>query len=97
MNFSTLIKKPSAYLPIVMSLTALTLVLVCLATFGIIHETDEGIAAHIWQLLMGAQAPIVVFFAIRWLPQAPRQVLCILALQAGAAFVSFAPVFFFNL
>jgi hypothetical protein len=97
MSFRTMIKKPSAFLPVAMSFSALITVLVYLAIFGVVRETDEGTAAHIWQLLMGAQVPIVVFFAIRWLPKAPRQTLYILALQAGAALAALAPVYFLNL
>jgi hypothetical protein len=97
MRFSTLIKKPSAFLPIAMSLAALATVLVYLVMFGVVHETDEGTAAHIWQLLMAAQLPIVVFFAIRWLPRAPRQALYVLALQACAGLAALAPVYFLKL
>ena len=34
------------------------------AIFGIVHEADEGAAAHIFQLLMATQLPLVAFFAI---------------------------------
>jgi len=54
-----------------MSLFALSMVLVHFAIFGIVEETDEGTAAHIFQLLMVVQIPIVAFFAIKWLPFAP--------------------------
>jgi len=67
------------------------------AMFGAVREADEGTAAHIWQILMAAQVPIVTFFAIKWLPRAPRQALHILALQVGAALAALAPVFFLNL
>jgi hypothetical protein len=97
MNVRTVVKQPSAFLPIAMSFAALATVLVTVAMFGVVHEPDEGTAAHIWQLLMAAQVPIVAFFAIRWLPRAPRQALCILALQAGAALAAMAPVFFLKL
>jgi hypothetical protein len=46
---------------------------------------------------MAAQIPIVVFFAVRWLPRTPRQALLVLALQGGAALAALAPVFFLNL
>jgi len=62
--------------------------------FGVVHEADEGTAAHIFQILMVAQVPVVAFFAINWLPRTPRQALNVLALQAGAAFAAFAAVFF---
>ena len=93
MNVPTL-KQPSALLPLAMSLAALAMVLGHAAIFGVIHEADEGTAAHIFQLLMAAQVPVVAFFAIKWLPRAPRQTLQVLALQAGAALAAIAAVFF---
>jgi hypothetical protein len=80
-----------------MSFVALALVLGHVAIFGVVHEADEGTPAHIFQLLMAGQVPIVAFFAIKWLPQAPRQALQVLALQAGAGLAALAPVFFFHL
>jgi len=96
MNLSTL-KKPSAFLPLAMSFAALATVLVHVAMFGVAREADEGTAAHIWQILMAAQIPIVAFFAIKWLPRTPREALLVLALQGGAALAALAPVFFLNL
>jgi len=75
-----------------MSFTALTIVLVHLALFGVTHETDEGAAAHVWQLLMAGQMPVMVFFMIRRLPQAPQAALWVLALQLAAALAVIAPV-----
>jgi hypothetical protein len=43
---------------------------------------------------MAAQVPIVAFFAIKWLPQAPSPTLYVLALQAGAGLAACAAVFF---
>ena len=77
-----------------MSVAALALVLVHAARFGVVHEADEGTSAHLFQILMAAQVPIVAFFALKWLPRAPRQALVVLALQAGAALAAFAGVFF---
>ena len=62
-----------------------------------VREADEGAAAHIFQLLIVAQVPVGAFFAIKWLPQAPRQALLVLALQACAVLAAFAPVYYFNL
>lgn len=97
MKFSTVIKQPSAFLPIAMSLAVLATLLVSLATSGIVRESDEGAVAHIFQLLMAAQAPIVVYFAITWLPRAPRQALSVLGLQTVAALAALAPVFLLKL
>jgi hypothetical protein len=92
-----MLRRPSAFLPIAMSLGALATVLLYLARFGVVHEADEGTAAHIWQLLMAAQLPIIAFFAITSLPRAPKQALPVLALQAGAVFAALAPVFLLKL
>jgi hypothetical protein len=96
MNIS-IMKKPSAFLPLAMSFAALATVLVHVAMFGVAREADEGTAAHIWQILMAAQIPIVAFFGIKWLPRTPRQALLVLTLQGGAALAALAPVFFLNL
>lgn len=97
MKFSSLLRKPSAFLPVGMSLAALATVLVHIILFGTARQADEGTAAHIFQLLMVVQVPIVAFFAIRWLPRFPRQALLVLALQAAAGLAALAPVFFFKL
>ena len=97
MNFSTMIKKRSAFLPVAMSFAALATVLSHVIIFGVVREADEGAAAHIFQLLMITEVPIVAFFAIKWLPAYPRQALQVLALQAGAALAALAPVFFLKL
>jgi len=97
MTVSEMIRRPSAFLPVIMSIGALATVLVYLARFGVVHEPDEGTAAHIWQLLMAAQVPIIVFFAIKWLPQAPKQALQLLALQLAAVLAALAPVFILKL
>src|SRR5437588_8793233 len=90
--FSTL-RHPSAFLPIAMSLLAVGVVGIQIALFGTARQPDEGTAAHLWQLLMAGQLPIILLFAIRWLPQSPRYALLILALQAGAAVAALAPVY----
>ena len=93
MNSVPVLKHPSAFLPVAMSLGALATVLVYLTLNGPAPQADEGAAAHVWQLLMAAQGPIIVFFACKWVPQAPRQAVPILALQVGAALAAMAPVF----
>ena len=90
----SLLKRPSAYLPLIMSAAGLTLVLVHAARYGIVHEADEGTSAHLFQILMVAQVPIVAFFAITWLPQSPKPALLVLALQAVAGVAAFAAVYF---
>ena len=89
----SLIKQPSAYLPLAMSLAALTLVLGHALVYGVVHEADEGTAAHVWQILMAAQLPIVAYFILKWLPRRPRESLQILALLAGTWLANFAAVY----
>ena len=91
-----MIKRPSAFGPVVMSLAALAVVVVHIIMSGTGRQADEGTAAHLWQLLMAAQIPIVAFFAIRWLPQSPRFALLVLALQTVAALAALAPVYLLN-
>lgn len=91
---ASLILLPSALLPLIMSGVALAIVLGHAAIYGIVHEADEGTAAHLFQLLIAAQVPLVAFFAIKWLPRAGTQALRLLALQAGAVLAAFASVFF---
>jgi hypothetical protein len=80
-----------------MSLTALAVVVVHIAVFGTAREADEGAVAHIWQLLMAGQIPVLAFFAFKWLPRDPKPALYVLALQAGAALASLTPVYLLNL
>ena len=96
-SFGALTKMPSAFVPVAMSFVALAFLLGHIAIFGVVHEADEGTAAHVWQLLMAAQLPIIAFFAIKWLPRATKYALLVLALQAGAAIASIAPVIFLEL
>lgn len=87
------LKQPSAWLPLTMSLAALAVVIGYIARFGTARQTDEGLAAHLWQLLMAAQLPIIAFFAIMYLPQKPKQAVLVLALQIVAVLAACAPVF----
>ena len=92
-SFPDTLRHPSAFFPIAMSLLAVGVVLTHLVFFGTARQPDEGTAAHVWQLLMAGQLPIILFFAIRWLPQARRYALLVLALQAAAAVAALAPVY----
>jgi len=97
LRMKLLLKNPSAFLPLAMSLAALATVLLHVAFFGTARQADEGTAAHIWQILMAGQIPIIALFGIKWLPRAPRQALLVLSLQAGAVLAALAPVFILNL
>ena len=96
MNIS-LVKQVSGWLPIAMSVAAFALLLGHIAFVGTAREPDEEATAHIWQLLMAVQFPVVAFFALKWLPRTPKEALPVLALQVGAALVAMAPVYFLGL
>ncbi len=84
MTFGTLIRQPTGYLPVAMSLGALAMVSWFVAAHGVVHQSDEGAQAHLWQLLVAGQVPLIAYFAFRWLPIATRPALVVLALQAAA-------------
>jgi DNA-binding CsgD family transcriptional regulator len=88
-----ILKIPSAFLPLAMSFGALATVIIYVAMFGTARQADEGTAAHIWQVLMAGQIPIILFFAIKWLPRTPKQALLVLVLQGSAALMALAPVY----
>jgi len=93
---TALIRRPSAFLPVAMSTAALALLVGYILMFGTARQQDEGTAAHLWQLLMAGQMPVIGYFAIRWLPTEPKRALPILALQIAAAFAAAFPVFYFG-
>lgn len=82
----SLLRRPSAWVPIAISLAALAFIVVYVAVAGISREpgADEGAPARIFQMLMLAQLPIIAWFALSCLPKRPKQALVILALQAAA-------------
>ena len=88
---SGLFGRPSALLPIAMSV----LVLITMALFlpTELHYRDEGVAAHLFQLLMPLQVPIIAFFALKWLPRRRADALKVLAVQLGMAALPFSIVF----
>ena len=68
-----LLKRPTAFIPIAMSVTALSIVLGYAVMFGVARQADEGTAAHIWQLLMAGQLPMIAFFVFKWFRAQPKQ------------------------
>ena len=94
------LKHPSALIPIGMSCAALAVTVGYLLTFGVAAakgQPDEGTPAHIFQLLIAGQVPVIAFFAAKWLPRAPRQSVIVLLLQLGAALAAMSPVYWFGL
>jgi hypothetical protein len=92
MNISST-RQPIALIPIAMSIAALATVLGHVVMVGTAPQPDEGAAAHVWQLLMAGQVPVVLFYALKWLPRSPGTALQVLAAQIGAALAALAPVY----
>ena len=84
MTVRAMMRQPTGYLPIAMSVGALAMVVWFVAVHGVVHQPDEGAQAHLWQLLVAGQVPLIAYFAFRWLPEAMRPALVVLALQVAA-------------
>jgi hypothetical protein len=94
----SMFRNASAAIPLGMSAGAFAMVLIHLLCFSAAPAaTDEGTAAHLFQLLLAGQAPFVGFFALKWLPRKPAEAMLVIAVQAAAAMVALAPVIFFDL
>lgn len=91
-----LLKRPTALVPVVMSIAALSIVLGYAVIFGVARQADEGSAAHMWQLLMAGQLPFIAYFLFKWLPTQPKQALFVFALQICAALAAMFPVWWFR-
>ena len=84
MTVWSLMRQPTGFLPVAMSFAALAMIVWFVAVHGVVHQPDEGAQAHLWQLLVAGQVPLIAYFALRWLPIASREALVVLALQAVA-------------
>jgi hypothetical protein len=59
---------------------------------GIVRH-DEGVAAHIWQLLMVLQVAAILLFAALWLPRDPKRAGVMLALQMLGLVAACVPLY----
>jgi len=95
-----MLKRPSAWVPIALSLGMLVFILTYLALYGVSSpdpNADEGTSAHLFQLWLMLEVLLVAFFALTWLPRAPKQALLILALQIATALPPLTIVFFLEM
>ena len=84
MTVRALLRHPAGYLPVAMSVAALGMVVWYVALHGVVRQADEGTQAHLWQLLVGGQLPLIAYFAVTWIPRAPRAALIVFGVQAAA-------------
>jgi hypothetical protein len=76
-----------------MSGLALAIVILHIAIVGPARQPDEGAEAHLWQLLMAGQIPVIAYFVVSSLPQRPAAFAPVLGLQAIAALADLTVVF----
>jgi hypothetical protein len=88
--------QPSAFIPVALSLAALLLVLGNSILFGMRHAQGGNTADQIFQVLMGAQLPVVIFLILRRLRRYPRETLGIVAVQSLAALLAYSVEFVLN-
>lgn len=96
----TLIKKPSAWIPIISSVLAIAGILYYVAQHGVAEvqtATDEGTPAHLFQLYLIAQVFFIGFFAIKWMAKIPKHAIVIVALQVLGVCLAIGLVLFFGL
>ncbi len=91
-SMTALFKRPSAFLPILLSLAAVGVIVAHIAAHGTAPQPDEGAAAHLWQLLMAAQVAGMIYFLVRWVPAGPRTAWIVFSVQLAAALLAIAPV-----
>jgi hypothetical protein len=93
MDTRNLLKEPSALAPVLMSVAALGIVGLRIVVVGTARAPDEGAAAHLWQVLMVFQIPVIIVFALKWFPREPRRSALVFGIQVLAALAAAAPVF----
>ena len=92
-----LVRSPSAYLPLAMSVLALALVLVSVLLFGTVRQPDEGAVVHLFQLLVIGQVPLVTWSLFHRIKCDKALGLRIFGLQTGFLAVALLPVWYFHL
>jgi len=92
-----LLKKPSAWVPILLSLGIIAMIIGVISIEGIVQHEDEGTPAHIFQLWLAIEFFLLAYFAAVWFSKMPRETLQILALQLLVAVAAAAPIFIFQL
>jgi len=95
---TSLLKKPSAWIPIALSLAVLATMLISFMTMGApTHQPDEGTGAHLFQIWLVLEFFMIGFFAMKWLAQKPKQALLILMIQIIFVLAGCAPIFLIKL
>ncbi len=81
--------------PVIMSVLSFALVIEGVLQFGLHHrEVDEGWQAHLFQLLMVLQVPIVVLFTATANWKQPNRALLVLGVQGAAWCAALGALYF---
>ena len=89
----SIIKKPSAWVPIVLPFIFFAYLVIYISIFGIVRQEDEGTGAHLFQLWLVLEPFMLGFFALKWFKSARKETLIILAIQIIAALLPVSVVF----
>ena len=86
------VNRLSFVIPLVLSALAFLLVMANIIA-AVPPQPDENASAHIWQLLMALQLPLIILFLITadWRSWSPSW---LFAAQVGAMIIACAPVWF---
>jgi hypothetical protein len=60
---------------------------------GTAPQSEEGIEDHTFQLLIAEQVPVLILYAVRWLPRDPKAALVAIGVQLIAIAGAIAPVY----
>lgn len=97
-NAKNVINVWSGWIPIAMSVLAIALLVLAMTTgWGQGPPGDEGAAAHLWQLLVGLQIPLIVGYLATADWRRPLGIMTILGLQILGLALAITPVALFNL
>ncbi|MEZ2389069.1 hypothetical protein AB6813_05870 [bacterium RCC_150] len=94
---SQIIRHPSAWVPVAMSLAILIMIVATLISSGVSRQPDEGAAAHIFQIWLVVEVLAIAAFAVQWVPRRPKEALIVLAVQVSCALSACAPIWYFGL
>lgn len=83
--------------PVIMSLAAFLLVFAAVVAGWAKGQTDEGSAAHIFQLLIAGQVPVIFVFVVTSDWRRYLRTLSFLAIQVLSIAVALMPVWYFRL
>ncbi len=89
-------KKPSAWVPVALSLCVLLMELGFVLWGSQEPQEDEGVGARLFQLWLVAEFFLVALFAARWLPREPKPAIKVLLIQIIGVLAGMFPVFYFH-